>query len=239
MRLALSLALLLAVGVGCSRDVEMFPVGPGVGGGGGTGTKPDAAMADGNGSGTTNGRVCLIDDPRTPTTCASTGAGGLTVSLGTTTATTAADGSFSITPPSGTGLVWRVSGTAIYSAAMQVTTTATIPAISIDIFEDMVATNQAIAGDGTGSVIARFTRGGSGVAGLQAGTAPEPVGQIYYDGTSAVVWDTTATSSFGVVWVPGLIPGYTNLTVGGAQEATIQSIPVFADTVTFAFATIP
>jgi hypothetical protein len=53
------------------------------------------------------------------------------------------------------------------------------------------------------------------------------------------VWDTTATSSFGVVWVPGLIPGFTTLNVSGPPDASIPSIPVFADTVTFAFATIP
>jgi hypothetical protein len=239
MRLAVSLALLAGLGA-CNRDVERFPIGPGTGGGGSNGTMPDSPYADGNGSGSMmTGRVCLINDARTPTTCASSGADGLTVALGTATATTAGDGSFMIASPSGTGLVWRVTGTAIYSAAMQVTTTATIPAISLSIFEDMIATNQAIAGDGTGSVIARFTTNGSGVSNLEAATSPEPVGQYYYDGPNALTWDTTATSSFGVVWVPALIPGFTTLNVSGPPDASIPSIPVFADTVTFAFATIP
>src|ERR1043165_3884112 len=83
-------------GAGCHDDVEMFPIGPG-GFGPGGGTTPDPPGVDGKGGAPTiNVRVCLINDPRKPTEWPASGADGLTVTLGTETATTAADGSFTI-----------------------------------------------------------------------------------------------------------------------------------------------
>lgn len=238
MRALLAFALLAATAA-CHDDVEMFPIGPGTGGPGG-GTTPDAAAVDGDESGgsTINGRVCLINDARTPTECASSGAANLTVTLGSQTATTSADGSFSITSSGGTGLVWRVSGSAIVSSAMQVSTVQTIPAISTQLYEDMVASNNAVGGDGSGTIIARLTTGGSGVAGLIATTTPASSGIVYYDGSSSINFATNQTGSFGVVWVPGLLPQATTLTLGGAKDATIAGIPVYASTVTFVLAEI-
>jgi hypothetical protein len=241
MRSVLALALLASVaGAGCHDDVEMFPIGPG-GFGPGGGTTPDAAIVDGNGEEATtiNGRVCLINDPRKPTECAGSGADGLTVTLGTETATTAADGSFTIMTEGGTGLVWRVTGQdVIYASAMQVSTVHLIPAIGLQLYEDMVTTNQAVAGDGSGAIIARLTSGGAGVSGLQAATEPASPGLVYYDGASAANFDTTATASFGVIWAPGLTPGSVTLTLSGSQDKTLAGIPVYADTVTFVLAAI-
>lgn len=238
MRLALALPLLAAL-TACHEDVEMYPIGPG-GYGTGNGTTPDAsADSSGGDGGMISGRVCLISDARMPVSCASSGADGLTVTLGSATATTSADGSFSIATVTGTGLVWRVSGTGIVASAMQVSTVATIPALSELVYADMVTTNQAVSGDGSGAIIARFTSGASGVSGLQAATTPAPGGQIFYDGTSATEWDTTSTGTFGVVWVPGLVTGSANLTVSGAKDTMIDGIPVYADTVTFVLAEIP
>jgi hypothetical protein len=237
---ALASASLLAALAGCHEDVEMFPIGPG-GFGTGGGTTPDAAIGGdgGDGGSTISGRVCLISDARNPTTCASSGAEDLTVTLGSATATTAADGSFTIASATGTGLVWRVTGAAIQASAMQVSTVATIPVISALLYEDMVTTNNVVGSAGTGAIIARFTTNDSGVSGLIAATSPDPEGQIFYDGTSATVWDVTATSTFGAIWVPGLAAGATTLTVGGAADSSITGIPVYADTITFVLAEIP
>ena len=239
MRLRLALALALAVPLAaCHDDVEMYPIGPG-GYGPGGGTMPDAAIGDDSGGGSTiNGRVCLINDARNPTTCASSGAADLTVTLGSGTAMTSADGSFTIAKATGTGLVWRVSGATIQPSAMQVSTVATIPAISTLLFEDMVTTNQAIIPEGTGSIVARFTMSGSGVSNLIAATSPD-AGQIFYDGPSATVWDTTATGPFGAIWAPGLATGAATLTVSGSADTSVTGIPVYADTVTFVLAEIP
>lgn len=240
MRSVLALALVAAATGACRDDVEMFPIGPG-GFGTGGGTTPDAGgdAAGSDGGGMISGRVCLITDARTPTLCADTGADGLSVVLGTATATTSANGSFMIANTGGTGLVWRVSGDAIYGAAMQLTLVNLIPAISATVFEDMVVSTNATIGDGSGSVIARFTHNNAGVSGISAVTTPDPVGQIYYDGANAVMWETAMTGSFGVVWVPGVSPSNATLTVSGAVDDTITGIPVFADTATFVLVTVP
>lgn len=236
MKPLLSLAALAALGA-CGRSVDMYPVGTGTGGTGGS-TLPDAAVPDTGTSST--GRVCLINDARSPGTCATTGANGLTVTLGSYTTTTADDGSFSIVTPSGTDLVWRVTGTAdVQAAAMALSSGTTIPALSLAIYNSMIVANQAIANDGSGAVIARITMGGAGVSGLQAAPTPLQEGAIYYDGASATVWQETSTGSFGVVWIPGLAPTSTaQIALSGSHTATITGIPIFADTVTFAFATV-
>jgi hypothetical protein len=121
---------------------------------------------------------------------------------------------------------------------MQVSTVATIPALSTVLYESMVTANQAVSGDGSGAVIARITMGGVGVAGLIATPSPVAEGVTYYDGTTATAWSATATGTFGAIWVPGLMPGTVQLTLTGSHEATLTGIPIYADTVTFALAEI-
>jgi hypothetical protein len=232
--LVASLVLLM----GCGRDVEMYPVNPGGGGGtGGTGM-PDAPITI-DGSTTITGRVCLLSDARSPTACASSGADALTVTLGSSTATPSADGTFSIARPSGSGLVWRVSGTGIVGAAMEQASGMTIPAISTALYADMTTTNMAINNNGTGAIIAQLTHGGAAVANATALPSPLPDGNVYYDGISATEWSLDVTGSYGVVWVPGMTPGTAQLTINGSVQGTVTGIPVFADTVTFVPAEIP
>lgn len=237
MKSLLSLALLAALAA-CGRSVDMYPVGGGGGGGGGNGGGTVDAPRDGISGSTINGRVCLIDDARAPTTCSTTSAAGLIVTIGGAVATAQADGSFSIMPTSNTDLVWRVSGTAIEASAMQLSYGKTIPAISKTVFDNMVATNHA-ASDGSGSVIARFTLAGVGIAGINnVVTIPAAESQILYDGTSATVWDLNQTGSYGVVWVPNIVGSSVEISLSGAQNATISGIPVFADSVTFVLAEV-
>src|SRR6476660_1845280 len=98
MRTIVLVAALAACG---GDDGTGFPIMPG-GGGSGSSSMPDASIGgDEDGGSTLTGRVCLVSDARRPTTCAGSGADGLTVTVGGSTATTAADGSFSLTRPSG------------------------------------------------------------------------------------------------------------------------------------------
>jgi hypothetical protein len=229
-----AITVLLLVCAACREDVEMFPISPGGGGGGGT-TFVDAAVDAPAGDGGTmlTGRVCLINDPRNPTACAATGAGNLSVMLGSQTATTAADGAFTITRPAGAGLVWRVSGTGTISSALLASSGATIPALDQTIYQQMIAASSAPSGDNTGAIIAKLTHNGVAITGAVATTTPAPLGDVFYDGASIDQWDLTSTGSFGVVWVPGLDAGTVSMQVG---NATVTGIPVFADTITYVFA---
>jgi len=93
----LAFAIALA---GCTGGGDDYPIQPGNG-----------FPTTGGTPGEIAGRVCLIvADPRALATCASGGAGGLTVTLGGVTATTAPDGTFTMVPPASANLVFAVTG---------------------------------------------------------------------------------------------------------------------------------
>lgn len=230
------IAVLLAVAA-CGDDGSFLPVNPG-GGGPGGGSNPDAAVG-GDGGGDIAGRVCVIVDARALGTCASTGAGGLTVQLGTETATTIDDGSFVITRPSGTNLVWRVSGTDIESSALPLASSSTIPAIDSLVYDDMLAITNATLGAG-GALIARVGRNGSPVAGVVATASPSPSSEIYYDGASTLEWQLDATGGNGIVWIPSIASGTASLSFdNGVNQTSLVDISIFSDTITFAYGTAP
>lgn len=228
-----AITVLLVACAACGEDVDMFPVYPGGGGGGGTtfvDAGVDASVGDG---GVMSGRVCLINDARTPTACAASGAENLTVTLGTQTAMTMADGTFSIARPTGTNLTWRVSGTGVIASALPTSSGSTIPALTLNVYESMIAASSAPSGDNTGALIVKLTQNGVAVTGVTATTNPASLGSVYYDGAAIDQWDFDATGSFGVVWVPGLDPGTVSMQV---DSATLTGIPVFANTITYVFA---
>lgn len=234
-----AITVLLLACAACEERVEMYPISPGGGGGGGT-TFVDAAVdgQGGDGGATLSGRVCLINDARAPTTCATTGAAGFTVGLGPNTAMTVADGGFNIAVPTGTGLVWRVSGTGITPSAMPATNGTQIPALDAAIYQNMLTTNLAASGNNTGAIIAQLKANGAAVTNARATTTPAPTGAIFYDGGSFAQWDTDATGTFGVVWVPGLAVGTATMQVMSTGTAAISGIPVYADTITYVFAAL-
>lgn len=238
----LAIALVLAAACG-GDDGGGFPIMPG-GGGSGSSTNPDAAVDDGGDASTMiAGRVCLISDARTPTACAATGADGFTVSLDAQQATTAADGSFTLARPSGSNLVWRVTGTGIEPSAMvySASAPATIPALTSLVYGDMLAAMQPTVGNTDGAVIARVTRGTSPVSGIVVSTSPLSTSGTYYDGASTIDWNDVATGANGVAWIPGMPAGTATLAfdTGGSNGVTMASAPVFADTITFVFHTVP
>src|SRR3569833_2494857 len=98
----------IVVLVGCKEgDGALYPINPG----GGTNPGAGGAQVDASAPGDANldviaGQVCLITDPRQPNTCATTGAGNLTVTLDGHTATTASDGAGGGGAPRGAAIRW-------------------------------------------------------------------------------------------------------------------------------------
>src|SRR5689334_23274473 len=120
--------LLLVVGlVACGNSGDDFPVTPGGNGPGGNHPGVDAAIDTSASGANLAGRVCLVNDPRV-STCATTGAGGLLVTLGLNTATTADDGSFQIQGTQATNAVWTVTGETIVQTVEPFTGQVIIPA---------------------------------------------------------------------------------------------------------------
>jgi hypothetical protein len=245
MRLAYGLLVFL---VGCGDDTNMLPVGGGSGSGfpdGGGGTLVDAPLSDAKlidavaapvDASVFMGRVCLLSDPRTVNACAGTGAGGFTVRLGTASAVTSADGTFFITGQSGGNLVWHVTGSTI-KTSHEVLRDYQIPAIPTTLYNSMKAANSVSEVDGEGAVMIEVTRNGAGVAAATAEINPATKYSPFYDGASATAWTQTATSTNGMIWVPGIDvgPGSVSLTVNGTAVTT----PIFDDGITFANVILP
>jgi hypothetical protein len=226
----------------CGGDDGLrYDVNPGGRGSGSAMGGPDANVGDASGDGAMPGfRVCLIDDARSPTTCASSGAGGLSVTLGNAQATTAADGSFTLTRP-GSDLTWRVSGTGVVpSALVDTDSTTQIPVIGTNVYDDMLSANDAVMLAGDGSVIIRVTDNNVPKSGITASTSPTSDSAVNYDGSTATAWTDVATGSAGVVWIPSVIAGSPSILLDdGSQNPPSLSVPVFDGTITFAFYEIP
>ena len=239
-----TIAALLLLSAACGGDdVELYPVNPGGGGPSSGGTFGSGSNGgDGDAGVEITGRVCVITDARTPTTgCADTGVAGLTVMLGTRTATTMANGDFTIRVVTGTSNVWRVSGTGIVPSAMTFTSTNIIPALATQTFSDMTSTNSA-AFPGTGSIIAKVSQNGTALVNATATAAPAPARGTLYDAADEITWNQTSTGGLGAVWIAGITPTATEtMTVTTAANAStsFMNIPVFADTITWLFASVP
>lgn len=245
MRSALGLCVFL---VACGSDSDMLPVGGGSGGGlpdsgpGGTvdGHLIDAKVIDASPAAVDaaifNGRVCLLADPRQPTNCASTGAGGFTVRLGSNTAVSAADGTFKIT--AGTG-IWSVTGSTIVTS-YKVKADYLIPVITTATYDQMLTDNGVNKIQGEGSLIINVIRNGAGYAGATATSQqPNPSRFLaFYDGTSGTQWrhDLAGCGSFGMVWFPGIDVGDTSTAIsapGGTPTLTDSGQPISDGSITW------
>jgi hypothetical protein len=211
---------------------------PGGGGNGGT-TRFDAATDNDSGT-TVSGQVCLAPDPRSPAVCSSTGAGDLSVTLGTASATTAIDGTFTMDRPASTDVAWNVSGTGIVPSVMAYVEGTKIPAIRTDIYDDMVVAMQATVSSATGAIIVRLAKSSSLVSGAVVTSSPSPDSLVYYDGPSITEWDLDSTGPFGVAWISSIAPGTGTLSIDtGATPTNVADIPLVAGAITFVFAEIP
>lgn len=237
------LAALLALVAGCSGGTDDYRVVPG---GPSHPSTPmvDAPPADtGTGDGAAlAGRVCVITDLRKPSTgCLSTGAAGITVTLGTATTLTAADGSFAIAPPQGTGLVWHVGAEDLIPSVIPLTTSTTLPIVTTQTYLDLQNGNTVIVNSGEGSVVLYLVNAGAPLAGGTVTSNPVASYPAMGDQANPTNWVAGETGPLGASWTPGIIAGTTRMTVtppAGLAVVTID-VPVEDGAITFATVAIP
>ena len=224
-----------------------YPIGGGGGGGvssgGGGGSDGGIDAATGDAGTPIAGRVCLLSDLRqigVTASCSTTKAGGLIVTLGNRTATTAVDGKFTINAPAGSGLIWRVTGDGKAAGTVQLQpsvmpfgTDATIPAITTDDYTNLLSQNSMTVTDQEGAVIVRVLKNGAAATGVTATSSPQAQRLALYDSSSAVTWSdaVTGTSTKGIVWFANLplnATPPTNATISVKETSTSTPVGVTA-----------
>jgi hypothetical protein len=235
-------AIAIAASAAACTDDD-FPSGLPVQPQGGIGTQPGGTGQTG---GFVIGRVCLITtDPRALASCASTGAQGMTVTLAGVTATTSTTGAFTLPAPTATnGLVFSVTGTTVVPAAQAFSPVNTIPALSSDLFNQILAANSVQIPSGSGSIIAAVvTRSGQPAANVTAMSTPASTSPPLFDGTTPTTFATSQTGQAGIVFFPGLTTigpvslTFTDITSG--LETTVDGVQVFDGGITFVSAPLP
>jgi hypothetical protein len=213
----MKLALLLVLVAACQADGggDDYPIGPGgATPGNSSGRGRDGGISDGGGDGGVpqiRGRVCVLSDLRQAgdlTACATTGALGLNVTFGSArTTTTAADGSFSIDARMESNLVWRAdSGNTdrIIPSVFPSGNGATIPAMSLVAYTELLSSNSVVLQDQQGSIAVQVRTGATRTADVTATSTGISENVVRYDGTSRVDWDELSTGAAGIVWFPGV-----------------------------------
>ncbi|HEU0032292.1 MAG TPA: hypothetical protein VFQ53_16790 [Kofleriaceae bacterium] len=211
--------MLLAGAAGCMDAADdSYPVVPSEtpdpGAGGGTGG--DGSML--------SGRVCVTVDLIDRATCGESGGGGLTVSLGGATTTTAADGSFTLPRPTGSFLSYTVGGPGMVTTTTPYSPSPTVPVISADTWASVLASNDITLPAGIGSILGTLVRGGSPASGMSVTSTPASAFRPFYDGPAGFV--PGGTGLRGVFLVPGVTAGATSLTFspGETQVAGISVV---------------
>ena len=232
-------AILLVLISGCmSNDDPGYPVATSGGtasGGGGSGTSTPRV----------SGRVCVLADPQLMSACAITGASGLTVAMGSATATTSADGSFELTPTDAvtptTNLA--VTGTGIVPSQATVNNTNIIPVMNQELFDQMVLATGITTEPQTGTIIANVVNGqGEPAMGLTATSTPTGTVGPFFDGTGATPWTLDETGARGVAYFPNVSSsGTTSLTFtdpSTENETTVDGIQVVNGGITYVDTTL-
>jgi len=207
----------------------------------GTVGRIDAAVLDGSDAAATlAGRACVLTDLRDLTSCATTGAGGLTVMLGSQTATTADDGQFTLATPAGTLLVWHVSGTDVVPSVMPLGATPQIPVVTTTAYADALNSNSILLAQGQGSAFVRVVRGAAALTGATAVASPTPTYPAFYDGATSLTWDQDATDAYGMVWIAGADAGSLTVTVTPPLATGVPiTVPIEGDSITFVTLDVP
>lgn len=218
------LMLLVSLGVGCGGD--------------GDGNDPPTTDAPPNVP-TMRAQVCIVKDLRTPETCETTNAVGLTVELGGATATTAADGTFTIAiPPAGTtayvvrgsnAVIRTVSTSSRYAATQLSATLPIVPVVDADRFQRTLADSAVALAAGQGAILVKSARIGATVA----ATPVSAFAPIYSD-SEVFLWNGTKIGTTGTALVAGLPAGDADLVYtapGGTQTADFD-VPVLDGAVT-------
>jgi hypothetical protein len=227
---------------GCKQgDGALYPINPGGGGGGGADDSVDAKVAGDANLDVIPGQVCLTSDARQPNTCATTGAGGFTVTLDGRTATTQPDGTFVIDSPHSSNISWLVTGNDIMTSVMSYSAVHRIPVMSQVDYFDLANSNSVVPTPGLGDVFVHVTHQGANVAMVTATVAPAAQFATLYDGNAVTTWTQISTSTAGVVWIPGLPQGSVavTLTPQGGTATPVNSIPIGDQTLTWVSAELP
>jgi hypothetical protein len=234
--------LTLVLGFGCHRSDNDFPIGvggpgPGAGGPGAVDAAPDGRDA----SAQLSAHVCLLIDPRDQTTCAGSGAGGLTVTLGTAQSTTADDGTFTINRPSGSMIMWAVTGTTVVPSISIFSAQTSVPAMPTALYAQLLGDNGVVAQTGQGDVFLRVASGSAAVTGATATIQPAGIYGTFYDGSTPSNWTGRSTGAFGAAWMPQVTAGTATVTVTpqAGSAATLGDVPVVDGTLTFLTEEIP
>lgn len=234
---------LLVLVVGCHPSSENdYPVAPGGAGvGGGLPAFVDASLDGTDGGPQLIGRVCLMTDPRDQTSCATSGAGGLVVTLGTSTATTADDGTFTIARPSGSNITWDVTGSTIVESLTPFSAQAVIPAMPLTVYGQLEGDNGVVPQAGQGAVMVRVLQGGAPVAGATVTSTPAGVYGAFYDGSTPATWTANATGAFGAAWLPAITTGTADVTVTpqGGTPVMLSLVPIKEAAITFLTEELP
>jgi len=244
MRLACSLLVaVLGTACGSSTDPRMvLPGGDDTTTGPGVDAAPtgDGSLGDGN---AIAGKVCVIADLRViDSGCAPSGVADLTVVLDGNTAMTADDGSFVMPMPTGSNLLWQISGAGIVTSLVPFSSATQLPAVTQELYDNVTLSNGVIVNSGEGSVVVRVLDSVTHqpASDVTATVMPAATYDPYYDGSSSTVWNQNATGTQGITWTPGVTVGTATVTLkdGAGMEKAI-ALPVADLAITFATASIP
>lgn len=194
---------------------------------------------------TITGRVCVITSDATAlAACATTGAGGLTVRFGTAIATTADNGTFVLSAAASPNIAFNVTGPAIVPSTRAFTVPTTIPVLTQQLFDQVLAQNGIVLSGGTGSIFASvINSAGQPVSGVTVNATPSPLFGPFFDGTTPAGFTLNGTGARGVVFLPGMStasPATITFTDSGAtNETTVAGIQVIDGGITFTDAVLP
>jgi hypothetical protein len=169
-------------------------------------------------------------------------AGGLTVTTAGAATTTAADGSFTIPDPSPSGAMVEITGPGIVPTQMALSPGMILPLLQADLFSEMMAANGIALDRGSGSILGTVTRAGAPVSGVTVSSTPASDFGPLFDGGTPTAWRLDATGARGVVWLPGVALGPTQLTfrdVATSGETTVGGVQVIDGGITIMDAVLP
>lgn len=230
--------MLLALVACTGNEGDDYYVEPGNGGGtfdNSTGMSPtDGGTGDGA---TLQARVCGLSQILMWDDCDSIGLDGLLVEVGTAQATTRGDGTFDIANPTGSNLVWRVSGSPQMPTIHEYPgDEQRIPSIRLALYQNLAADSNVVPAGGAIFVRvmhmnAPVTDATGSLTGLQE--------LVHYDDAAAPgKFGVDATNAAGIVWFPNVTPGNAVTftitppqSVGAPKNTTVR---VEAESATFA-----
>ncbi|MDB4961071.1 MAG: hypothetical protein JWP01_1070 [Myxococcales bacterium] len=193
-----------------------------------------------DGGNTFAGRVCVVLDLRNLTSCRDTGVAGITVQLGTSTGVTLDDGTFTIPRPAGSNLTWAVTGADYVPSIMPLGTVHLIPAVSADLYDDLLDSNGVVLQELQGSVVGRVIQQAAALPGATVAATPPAQYPPLYDGGDSRIWAQNATGARGVFWLVGVPVGTSMVTVTSPSTATAAlALPIVDGAITFTTVEFP